>query len=121
MSIKGCCTDLEYAIKTGDIIHNVEENEFHVHGRPSFVDDGDGYTDDMTETLKMRHCLFCGKRLAPPSPPPSPRKADTGLFMVEHICSNCGHEFPVDLCAVVVACPKCDNLDVEDIGASKTE
>lgn len=65
MPIKFCCTDLEYAISAGDISHNEDENEFHVYGRPSFVDDGDGYTDDMTEMLKMSHCLFCGKRLAP--------------------------------------------------------
>ena len=116
MPIKFCCTDLEYAISTGDIIHNVDENEFHIHGRPSFVDDGDGYTDDMTEMLKMRHCLFCGKRLTPSSKPPH-----KGKITIEHTCSSCGHKFHVNICSMAVACPKCDNWDVEDIGVSKTE
>lgn len=113
MPTKFCCTDLEYAIETGDIIHNAEKNEFYAYGRPSSVDDGDGYTDDMTETLRMRHCLFCGKRLATTSPPPPISKGEVGVFTVGHKCPNCKHMYNIDVCATTTTCPECGHSEFD--------
>lgn len=62
-SINYCCSPLEYAIKDGNIIHREDKSKFYIYGYPSFADDGDGYTDDMTETTEITHCPFCGRKL----------------------------------------------------------
>lgn len=102
------CEELKHAIKANDILYSEVENKFYIYGKPSYADDGDGRTDDMTENIQMIHCLFCGKQLAP-SPKPRP-KIDIG-----HTCSNCEHKFKVDIFSTTVTCPKCGHCDVKDI------
>lgn len=59
---KVCCKQLKFALRDGDINYYERENKFYVYGRPDYADDGE-QLDDMTETMEMKYCLFCGRKL----------------------------------------------------------
>lgn len=100
-----CCNELKYSVETGDITHDTEGNKFYAYGAPM--------PDGTTKCMQMSHCLFCGTHLIP-SPPTK------GELTLEHTCSNCAHQFQVNLFSKAVVCPECGNWDIEGIGVAKT-
>lgn len=94
------CDNLKYAIKTGDIIHDIEGNKFYVYGAPM--------PDGTTKCIQMVHCLYCGRPLVHQSKPPI-----KGEITTEHVCSKCEHKFQVNILSETVLCPECGNWDIE--------
>lgn len=56
-----CCIDMETMIEDESI--EKYKNYYIMYGKPDFVDDGDGYTDDMTDRMVIDFCPFCGAKL----------------------------------------------------------
>jgi hypothetical protein len=60
--VKTCsCEEMRHAIARRDI-EKIESNTL-IYGRPRYDDDGDGYHDDTTRSIKITYCPFCGKLL----------------------------------------------------------
>ena len=59
--MRECCEDMEDVIKEEDI-GKIGGNYF-IYAKPRFVNDGGGYYDDMTDSLEINYCPFCGKKI----------------------------------------------------------
>jgi len=63
-----CCEKLHRAVQDDVVIpygswSAVDNGKFSIRGKPSMVNDGDGYFDDMTDEIEISYCPFCGKQL----------------------------------------------------------
>ena len=58
-----CCETMKNKIRD-EVISRYETPEvYFIYGKPEFVNDGDDYWDDMTESFEIFWCPFCGKKL----------------------------------------------------------
>ena len=53
-----CCKQFRHMVHDGSIIGEVDE--FFIFGKPDTVNDGDGFTEDITARHKIDFCPFCG-------------------------------------------------------------
>lgn len=57
-----CCETFKHTVIEDNII--CINDRFNIFGVPSVIADGDDYYDDVTETLVISFCPFCGKSLS---------------------------------------------------------
>ena len=61
-----CCKKMEQKIEEETIATLDQadgEKHYYIHGKPAWVNDGDGYFDDNTSEIEINYCPFCGKKL----------------------------------------------------------
>lgn len=57
-----CCDDMRKAVSDSNVLPAMDGGAA-IYGRPRFVHDGDHHWDDMTDTMRVMFCPFCGKGL----------------------------------------------------------
>ena len=68
MRLAKCCRAMEARLRSGDLVAEpstdaatgIETLSISIHGEPTIVDDGDGHTSDITESIEIQYCPFCG-------------------------------------------------------------
>src|SRR4051812_26831184 len=56
-----CCETMKSQVAMGNIDHS--NLGTYIYGKADLVDDGDGHMDDMTPTLSISFCPFCGTKI----------------------------------------------------------
>lgn len=57
-----CCDDMKQAIEN-NTVQMCGPNNLQFRGEPDLRDDGDGYTDDMTQMFDIIYCPWCGTKI----------------------------------------------------------
>lgn len=69
-----CCEEIKREIERNNIL--IIKDSLYIYKEPCYVDDGDGYMDDITSGIKIKYCPFCGQKIENISVVEPPRAAE---------------------------------------------